>query len=218
MAYCAYCGKQIPDEAKFCAYCGKATSKAAAHAPPQTNTPPPIAHYGLSQPVSLPRKRNLTWVWGVAGAVVIIAVVCVLVFVVLGERSDAANTPEEAVRAFFAAMEKQDADAIIDLLDPNIMEGDLADEFGDEFRKSIRDTIKNQLFMQDSVKFSNLKMKTEMTGEFSAAVTVVEGKVTLKSKDGTEITEDVSEADEPVTFNTVRRDGKWYLDPMSLNW
>ena len=59
-------------------------------------------------------------------------------------------------------------------------------------------------------------METEDTGEDSATVTITSGSVTI-TEDGESETEDVTESDEPVTFDLVKRDGSWYLDPYGLN-
>ena len=54
--------------------------------------------------------------------------------------------------------------------------------------------------------------------ETTATVTIVEGKVTMSDGDGEDYTEDVSDADEPVSLDLVKRDGSWYIDPTTFDW
>jgi hypothetical protein len=155
------------------------------------------------------------WI-GIGAAVVVIAVACGLVFGVF--RTDifggggAASTPEQTVRNMLSAMENKDADAILDIIEPGAME-----ELGGFMSEdALREAISSGLFEFESVKFSGIELSTEKTGDSAATVTIVKGSVTI-TEDGESQMEDVSEADEPVTFDLVKTGGSWYLDPDSLD-
>ena len=144
----------------------------------------------------------------------IIAVACVLVFVVFhdqlfGGEEDAATGPEKAVQTFFSAMENKDADALFSLVDPDSYQGALANGIP-------LDQVKNQLAMMvfsnyDSMEFSGVKMETTQRGMRSATVSITAGQVTIVT-DGTSETLDVMDAGVPVELELFRKGGKWYLD------
>ena len=174
------------------------------------------APYVQAQYGGPPRRRSLKWLWiGLAALVVVAAIVCVLVFVVFdGDRGGGASEPEKVVTKLLNAMEKGDIDTVFDVMDPEM----LGLEFGKEFLGLAKEAFRQEMFSEGWVKFSDIEMKTEQTGEDTATVRIVAGKVTMTDEDGTSETEDVKDADEPVEFYTVKRNGKWYLDPISLDW
>ena len=198
MAYCRNCGSELSDANKFCTNCGTPADQAAPAATP----PPPV------------RKSNKGLWIGLAVLVLIVAVACVLVFVVFHDQlfggEDAADTgPEKAVQTFFTAMENKDADALFSLIDPASYQQDLA-------MGLTVGQLKNQLAMlvfssYDSMKFSGLKMETSQRGLRSATVSVTAGQVTIVA-DGESETLDVVDADVPVELELFRKGGKWYLD------
>mgnify|MGYP000859082761 FL=1 len=178
---------------------------------PAGGTPYAQAPYG--EP---PRRRSLKWLWiGLAALAVIAAIVCVLVFVVFdGDGGGGASEPEKVVTRLLDAMEDGDIDTVFDVMDPEM----LGSEFGDEFLDMAKEAMRQEMFSEGSIEFSGIKMETEETGEDTATVRIVDGKVTMTDEDGESETEAVSEAEEPVEFNMVRREGKWYLDPTSMDW
>jgi hypothetical protein len=141
--------------------------------------------------------------------VVVVAVVLVLVLVVFNGGGTAATGPEEAVAGFFDAMENKDIDAVFDLIDPTVM-GGLGGSGAD--MDALKDMMGAAFFSYQSIEFNDIEMSTEMTGETTATVTITGGSVTLVDATGAEETQDVAEADEPVTINLVEVDGKWYLE------
>ena len=163
-----------------------------------------------------PKRRSLKWLWiGLAALAVIAAIVCVLVFVVFdGDGAGGASEPEKVVTKLLDAMEDGDIDTVFDVMDPEM----LGSEFGDEFLDMAKEAMRQEMFSEGSIEFSGIKMETEETGEDTATVRIVDGKVTMTDEDGESETEAVSEAEEPVEFNMVRREGKWYLDPTSMDW
>jgi hypothetical protein len=112
----------------------------------------------------------------------------------------------------FGAMEDQDIDAFLDLMDPVAVEEALG---GLSFEEA-REDLGAEMFGSETYKFSGIKMSTEKTGATTATVTIVEGTVTVTDANGVTASEDVAAADSPVTFDVVQRDGVWYLDPGSM--
>ncbi|OFW58185.1 MAG: hypothetical protein A2133_00755 [Actinobacteria bacterium RBG_16_64_13] len=146
----------------------------------------------------------------------VIAVACVLVFVVFSDDifgGGAGKTPEQTVNRLLRAMENEDVDALFDLLDQEA----LSEVLGGISAEAAKEMIGSAMFSDESVKFSGIKMSTDDTGDTTATVTITEGTVTVKDSDGVETSEDVQDADEPVTFDLVKKDGKWYLDANSLS-
>ena len=242
MAFCGNCGNSLGEGQRFCPACGQPAGGASAPqqappaAPPQA---PPMQAPGYMQPPqgygqppvygqaygqgygqpawgTPPQKRSRKGLWiGLSSAVIVIAVACVLVFVVFkGDifGGKAASTPEGTVKAMLSAFENRDVDAIYGLLDPDSLEQITA--FMDE--ETFKETLSSALLETESIKFSNVEMETENTGDDSATVTITGGTVTV-TQDGETQTEDVTESDEPVTFELVKREGAWYLDPYSMD-
>jgi hypothetical protein len=240
MAFCGNCGSALGEGQRFCPGCGQPVGGASAPgvqgAPPSAPQPPnapsqpsyappppaysqaPVYGQGYGQPAwgAPPQKRSRKGLWiGLVSAVVVIAVACVLVFVVFkGDifGGKAASTPEGTVKAMLNAFENKDVDAIYGLLDPDALEQITG--FMDE--DTFKATLSEGLLDTESIKFSDIEMETEETGDDSATVTITSGSVTI-TQDGETETEDVTESDEPVTFDVVKRDGSWYLDPYGLN-
>jgi hypothetical protein len=244
MAFCGSCGNALTEGQRFCPACGQPVGAApvtAQQAPPAAQpvapapmpSMPPQAGYappppGYAQPPAYPQgygqqawgaqpaKRSRKGLWiGLASAVVVIAVACVLVFVVFkGDifGGGAASTPEGTVKAMLSAFERKDADALFGLLDPEALDDITGFMTEDDFKTSLSETLADM----ESVKFSDIDMDTEDTGEGTATVTIVSGSVAV-TQDGETQTEDVTESDEPVTFDLVERDGSWYLDPYSID-
>ena len=200
----------------------------------------------------MPPKRGRGLVWllsGVGALVVIVAVVCVLVFVVFagGDDQEAMNgetmvplvattlttvpsvsttqqtaaptssteatsqdtsDPEQVVQEIFAAMGNQDVDALVALMDPTVLnalpEGETLD--------MVKAAMASELAAMGSMKFSGIEASIEMTGETSATATLTAGTVTVTDADGLTTSEDVTEADSPVTIELIKVDGKWYME------
>ncbi len=185
---------------------------------PSGYPPPPDYGQGYAPQAwgAPPRKRSRAGAWvGLGSAVVVIAIACVLVFVVFkGDifGGGASSEPEGTVEAMFTAFENKDTDTLFGLLDPEALEQITG--FMDE--DAFKETLKDGLLEFDSIKFSGIEMSTESLDESSAIVTITDGTVSI-TQDGETETEDVTQADEPVTFDLVKRDGSWYLDPYSLD-
>ncbi len=245
MAFCGNCGNALGEGQRFCPSCGQpvggappaaagmppSAPQAPAYgqqsppmAPPQGGYAPPPGYqqapvYGQAYPQqnwgAQPAKGSRKGVWiGLASAVVVIAVACVLVFVVF--KGDifggASSSPEGTVRAMLTAIENRDVDAVYDLLDPDAL--DQITGFMDE--ESFKESLSEGLLDTESIKFSDIEMSTDEIDDTTAVVTIVSGSVTM-TQDGDTETEDVADAGEPVTFDLVKRDGSWYLDPYGMN-
>lgn len=250
MAYCANCGNELADGAKFCAVCGWPTAASPAAStpssapPPQAASapsptaaapppPPPAQGYASAPPTATqyaqaryqepPKRRSLKWLWiALAALAVIVAIVCVLLFVVFHVGGgEGASGPEKAVSELFDAMENQDIDKFFDLMDPEAMGSlfaeDLGIEMSDELLEMAKQAMKEEMFSEGTMQFSDLEFETTETGD-TATVRVVAGKVTMTDRDGESETEDVTDADEPVELRAVKRDGKWYVDPETFDF
>ena len=194
---------------------------AAPPPPPPTYAaypPPGQPPYGAppGYPAPQPRGRKGLWI-SLAACVLVVAVACVLVFVVfwgdITGGGGAASAPEKTVSKLLKAMESKDVDAMFSLME----EKALTDALGGITVDAAKAMLKSVMFDYQSVKFSGIKLETENTSATTATVTITEGTVTIKDNDGTESSEDVTEATEPVNFDLMKINGKWYLDPNSLS-
>ncbi|MBN1631312.1 MAG: hypothetical protein JW990_16235 [Thermoleophilia bacterium] len=120
--------------------------------------------------------------------------------------------PEQVVRTFFTAVENEDPDALLALLDPAAADTIFAGEAADE----MKDVFFAKMFDYGSVEFSDVVLSTRMIGETAATVTVVSGTVSMTSADGAKNTRDISDAGSPVELEVNLRDGEWYLNPLSM--
>jgi zinc-ribbon domain len=193
---------------------------AAPPAPPPTYAaypPPGQPPYGPpGYPAQQPRGRKGLWISLVA-CVLIVAVACVLVFVVFGDDifkgGGAASTPGQTVSKVLKAMESKDIDAMFSLMDQKTLGAAMGGMSVDDAKQA----LKSAKMDYQSVKFSGIKMKTETTSGTTATVTITEGTVTIIDSTGQETTEDVRDADEPVNFELTKVGGKWYLNPTLLS-
>ncbi|MBC7246418.1 MAG: zinc ribbon domain-containing protein [Actinobacteria bacterium] len=227
--FCEKCGKEIADDSLFCGYCGATVSSASAGTGQEGQPPVPPDHQvyvppsppagvppaGLPQGPApqatpyapTPKKSPLPWVMGGIGVLAAIAVVLVLVFVVFaGNGTGDTSGPEEVVRKFYRAMETQDADLFLEIIEPSFR-AELEDALGKNYRTFFED-----YFFQDfpeDLEVEIREMETEIRGD-TATVTIVDGTMTYTDEYGDVVTEEASEDDvEPVRL--VRVDGEWYL-------
>jgi hypothetical protein len=117
-------------------------------------------------------------------------------------------TPQQVVTQVFAAMEKQDVDALVALMDPSAF-GDLPEGASMD---AVKAAMKEELAAMGTMKFSGIKMVVQTTGDTTAIATLTAGVVTVTDTNGQTTSEDVKEASSPVTINLVKVDGKWYLE------
>lgn len=163
--------------------------------------------------MALKDKKGL-WI-GLAAAVVVVAVACVLVFVVFQDQIfESQPGPEQTVQELLTAMENQDLDALFALMDPQGVEQ--LEAKGLITEKDLRETIGGGITGYESIEFENVKMETDFSedGE-NAVVTIVRGIVTVVAGGQTSV-EDVQDTDEPQQYYLVKRDGKWYMDILSI--
>ncbi len=234
--FCPVCGRQAGGGASASPGGG-----AASGAAPQGEYAAPQADYGVSQrpsrqgpppgyqpgwtyydqsPSAAPPRRGRKGLWiGLVVALLVVVVACVLVFLVFRGAifGGAASSPEAAVRSFLSAFEDKNVDAVFDLLDPEAMSEQLDGQTVSEAKAAMRAALFEQEGV-DSIRFSDIDMKTDETGAGTAVVTLTAGKVIITGEDGDEEVFDVSEADSPPTIDLVKRDGSWYLDPGSMSF
>ena len=114
---------------------------------------------------------------------------------------------EKAVRAAFAALENQDIDALLGVMDPAILGLLPAGEALDAAKAA----IKAEMAAMGTMKFSGVEMKTEMTSPTTATVTLTAGIVTVTDANGQVTSEDVKDSTSPVTIDMVLQNGQWYM-------
>lgn len=123
-----------------------------------------------------------------------------------------ADGPQAAAQKFLTASENKDVDAVLELMDPEIvaaMESDL--EAQGMSLDDVKEMISSELFPFDSVEFTDVEMETTEIGDNEAIVTIVAGTLT-QTVDGVTETRDATDSDAPVELYLVQIDGQWYID------
>ncbi len=118
-----------------------------------------------------------------------------------------AATPEQVTMRLFTALENQDLDAFLGLLDTTLVETFPTGAALD----SAKAALKQDLAALGTIKFSDIELSTTMNDQTNATVTVTAGTVTVTSPDGKVTSQNVEDAPTPVIINLVLRDGGWYV-------
>jgi hypothetical protein len=155
-------------------------------------------------------SKKTLWI-SIAALVVVIAVACVLVFVVFHDQVlGGTSGPERKVQEVITTLEEQDIDALYALIDPQgitYLENTQAVAVG-----QLKNALGESLMGFDSVEYKGVKMKTVMESDGQkATVTLVGGQMTTVSG-GQPTVVDLKDSTEPQVFYVVLRDGTWYLD------
>jgi hypothetical protein len=160
------------------------------------------------------KDRKGLWI-GLAAAVVVIAVACVLVFVVFQDQIfGGTSEPEQTIEDMFTAMENKDLDSFFALMDPQGLEQ--LESRGLMTEADLKTLLGEQLTGYESIKFENVEMETEISQDGqNAVVTVVRGTLTMVAEGETTV-ENAEDTGEPQEYYLVNRDGKWYMDIMSM--
>ncbi len=196
--------------------------------PPGTPPRPPEAapHVETGPSAPLPPPGTAKKKGGAGKAVLVLsllliaagaAVVLILGFAV-GPRwfAGGARGPEKTVEKFFQAMEKGDAEMLVELVDPAQLKR-LKNEISDYY-----DTVEEMFedyftstFPEGDLKVSGLEFKAEIKGD-RAVVEVVKGTATYTDSYGDRVRETVDDPEEvfgDTEFNLRKVDGSWYLVP-----
>jgi hypothetical protein len=173
----------------------------------------PSAPTGVTAAPAGGKKKMWLWIGIATAAVVLIAVACILIFVVFHDDIFGGGSgPEQTVQKMFDAMEAKDVEAFVGLMDPQGLQQVTASGLSlDDFKSMIQDEM-----TYDSMEFKNIKLKTVIADDGqTATVTVVEGQL-VTVENGETTSEDVKDSEEAQEYPVVLRDGKWYLDISNL--
>lgn len=134
----------------------------------------------------------------------------------VGCGGDSAGEAEAAVQKFLTASENKDVDAVLGLIDPQVV-ASMEDELTGTgmTMEALKALLSEEFFPYDSVKFSNIQLETTDMGENEATVEIVGGTKT-QTVDGETETQEVEDADAPLVFYLVKIDGEWYIDFESM--
>jgi len=159
-------------------------------------------------------SRKALWI-GLAALVVVVAVACVLVFVVFQDQIfGGASDPEQKVQETLTTMENRDLDALFALIDPQGLV--YLENTTQVAPEAIESALGEALLGFDSIRYSDVEMETELTSDGQkATVTLVGGKMTTESG-GESTVEDLKDSTDPQKFYLILRDGTWYLDIVQM--
>lgn len=161
------------------------------------------------------RSRKVLWI-SLAACVVVIVVACVLVFAVFHDQIFGGTTgPEQKVQDVITALENRDLEGLYALIDPQGIQ--YLQETAQMDPDQLKAALGQELMTFDSIDYSGVKMKTEMSSDGQkATVTLVGGQMTTV-KAGKSTVEDLKTSAEPEEYYLILRDGTWYLDIVEMN-
>ncbi len=237
MTYCERCGAELDPLSGSCARCAAEAGQAepAQAGSPVPDQPPPGGCQPPLPPAVPPapagkgaRAAVIAAVAGLGAAA--LALVLLLGFAVgpkwfVSEDGDRASSeegaageggPERAVEAFYRAMQKGDASAMLSLVEPdNRRQLDLmaqAQGFTDGLAL-LNDYI-NTAFPLRDLQINGLELESEVKGD-TATVRVIGGKATYTGAGGNIVKESYTDRGDVFgdgDFEMVKKGGKWYIE------
>ena len=187
--FCGQCGSQNPDDARFCANCGEVLN--AAPAP---------------EPVVPPKKSKKGLLFIIGGAVVALALVLTLIFVLGGGHG--AKSPEALGKKFVKAIEKGDGKAMLALIHKDVIEADVDEE---EMIEDFEDYVEE---MQDyGLKFKFKGVEEMDEDDLEEVIEFYDEEYGLKVKDAAVLIFSVEMLGfgEESEMYAVKIGSKWYL-------
>lgn len=187
--FCGQCGSQNPDDARFCANCGEVLN--AAPAP---------------EPVAPPKKSKKGLLFIIGGAVLALALVLTLIFVLGGGHG--AKSPEALGKKFVKAIEKGDGKAMLALIHKDVIEADVDEE---EMIEDFEDYVEE---MQDyCLKFKFKGVEEMDEDDLEEVIEFYDEEYGLKVKDAAVLIFSVEMLGfgEEIEMYAVKIGSKWYL-------
>lgn len=239
MPHCVSCGAELEPGSTLCAKCGapvQSVSEAQAgqktlEIPTGISTPTSAGPPASSPPKAAGSGHKALITALAAVAALGIAVALVLGFAVGpkwfvskgGENAHSVSGgggseeagPEQVVRAFYEAMQKGDASAILALVEDGnrkrLDEYARANGFSDG--EALLAEFINTVFPLKDLVMTDLEMETSINGD-TATVRITSGKATYTGPGGKRVEEGCSDGGDvfgDAGFDLVRKDGRWYI-------
>ncbi|WP_163193175.1 zinc-ribbon domain-containing protein [Clostridium thermarum] len=222
--FCTNCGSQVADSSIFCTNCGAkiqnkqdqlSTNTGSDFGQPNTQNytgqpfqsqtfggQPVMAHssIGMNAPKS---KTSLFIAMGAAGVVGLVIIIFIFSRLLGGVNS----SPEKVVRNFFKAVSTQDGKLMLKTI---YFEDE---EERQEFQDDIEDT-------EEELENLDEMFKDELGKNWINKLDIEAGKT--KNVNGqtvvtVEVTANVDDEDETLSIKVIKENGKYYIDPVSLN-
>jgi hypothetical protein len=237
MSYCESCGAELEPGSALCAKCGAAVRTGgeaqaglpAADAPAGVAPPPPAGPPASPPPEATGSRYKALLIALAAVAAVGVAVVLVLGFAVgpkwfvskKGGETASGSTggevvdPEQVVRAFYDAMQKGDAAAMVALVEAGNRKqlDDFAKANGFPDGEALLADYINTAFPLKDLLVTGLKMETDIKGD-AATVRITSGKAVYTGPGGKKVEESYSDGGNvfgDAGFDLVKKNGRWYL-------
>jgi hypothetical protein len=155
-----------------------------------------------------PKSKRVLWI-GLAVCVAVMAVACGQ-----GKATAPLSGPELKVEDVITALEDRDLETLYAMIDPQGVEYLHQTQQMDP--NQLKAALGQELMAFDSIEYSGVKMKTEMSSDgHKATVTLVGGQSTTV-KAGQTTVEDYETAVDPEQYYLILRDGTWYLDIVQM--
>jgi hypothetical protein len=211
MAFCQDCGGPLDAGQKFCPNCG-ATAEGSDPTPDPAAVYGRLTYRGIEVPPRAKERGKGLWV-ALAALVVLIAIACILVFVVFKDDVfglGPGDTPEKTADALLKTVGRGKVENVFDFLEPYELQAQL----GGLPVKAAKEMMKAAMPSQPKAKYKGVRMQTTYEDSTHAFVRLVGGTMTVK-QGGVNLKQDLGMLQGPDGLRMVKSNGKWYLD---LEW
>jgi hypothetical protein len=230
---CPSCGSQVKEGASFCTSCGAAMAtpqeapapppgppaqqaqppvppaQGAVPPPPGTGPEMPVAPMPAAAPVATSKRGKAPIIIGIIGGILVVAGIVVLVLwlaVWRGGGEGGSGDPIALAEKYISSLEKGDADAYFECFEPDFFtagNGSMLEDMGIDVKEMITASLEMADFNFDSYA---LELKSEKGNEATVVTTSGNMTVSVMGYD-----QEIDLADDPLVFEMVKKDGKWYL-------
>jgi hypothetical protein len=220
---CANCGSPVKEGAAFCTKCGAAQAAPVEGAAAAPGAGVPGAPMPAAAPMAPAKRSKAPMIIGIVGGALVLCAIAVLVLWLAvwrdgGGGAAGSDDPIGLAEKYIQSLEKGDIDSYMECFEGDFFVDEMKNNPFLEEMGLTEDDIKEyaeMAFEMMEVDFKEYALELESETKDKATVVTTSGTVVV-SVFGME--EEVDLADDPLEFNMVKKDGRWYLveNPMGM--